>query len=53
MDRHVHIKLDKYGYCEDCNVRVLTHFAGFPLPDRPKIKYRNWTPEERKILDRS
>jgi hypothetical protein len=34
---HVHIKIDQYGYCEDpaCGARVMTHFAGYRLPDRP------------------
>lgn len=34
-DKHFHENLDKYGYCIECNVRVMTHFKGFPLPDRP------------------
>lgn len=32
---HVHEHLDRYGYCKSCGVRVLTHFKGWPLPDKP------------------
>ena len=35
MERHVHVSLDEYGYCRGCGVRVLFHFRGIPLPDRP------------------
>lgn len=35
-DYHAHEKLDKYGYCLDCGIRVISSFKGFPLPDRPK-----------------
>lgn len=33
--RHVHIELDQYGYCVECNVRVMANFRGWLLPDRP------------------
>jgi hypothetical protein len=35
--QHVHINLDKFGYCTECGQRVLTHFKQWPLPDRPKV----------------
>ena len=32
---HVHEELDRYGYCVSCGERVMTHFKGFPLPNKP------------------
>ncbi len=35
MEPHVHEQLDEHGYCRVCQIRVMTHLKGFPLPDRP------------------
>jgi hypothetical protein len=42
---HVHEELDKYGYCTTCDERVMLHFHGTPLPDRPVQEdiHINWT----------
>lgn len=34
---HVHLRLDTYGYCRGCGVRVLTSYLGHKLPDRPAV----------------
>lgn len=46
-EQHVHINLDQYGYCRECGQRVLTHFRGWPLPDRPKPSERGLTASAR------